>query len=122
MSSGITPEEAHSSHDVREEGILISDPCCQRCRASAVQNADALRGECPGSFSKKQTVSKLKLYAHGDRGTGKSILLEAALRPLVEAGIVKTNYSRGRINTQFAEEIEVEILDITKLLQLSGRV
>lgn len=41
------PEDVHPSHDVREEGILISDPVCQKCRASVHGASDRLREACP---------------------------------------------------------------------------
>lgn len=42
----LTPEQVHPSHDVREEGILISDPVCQICRASVYGPPDRLISEC----------------------------------------------------------------------------
>lgn len=45
----VTPDEVHPSHDVREEGYLITDPYCQHCRAGAVENGDLLRLPCPKS-------------------------------------------------------------------------
>lgn len=46
------PEQVHPSHDVREEGILISDPVCQICRASVHGSAERLLVECPGIIPK----------------------------------------------------------------------
>jgi hypothetical protein len=40
------PEDVHPSHDVREEGFLISDPVCQTCRHAVPSKA--LLTECPG--------------------------------------------------------------------------
>jgi len=45
----ITPSDVHPTHDVREEGILVSDPVCQKCRASVYGSPDGLWVECPGS-------------------------------------------------------------------------
>ncbi len=44
----MTPEQVHPSHDVREEGILISDPVCQICRASVYGSPERLLFECLG--------------------------------------------------------------------------
>ena len=37
----VTPENVHPSHDVRVDGIYISDPRCQKCRVSAVDDDKA---------------------------------------------------------------------------------
>ncbi|MDX3901899.1 MAG: hypothetical protein QHC40_15505 [Sphingobium sp.] len=42
----IKPSEIHPSHDVREEGILITDPVCQKCRLGAVENGEKLKDPC----------------------------------------------------------------------------
>jgi len=42
------PEQVHPTHDVREEGILASDPVCQRCRASVYGSPTTLLVECSG--------------------------------------------------------------------------
>lgn len=36
MTTRLTPADVHPSHDVREEGWLVSDPVCQHCRCSTV--------------------------------------------------------------------------------------
>jgi hypothetical protein len=33
------PEDIHTSHDVRDEGLLISDPVCQTCRRAVPDKA-----------------------------------------------------------------------------------
>lgn len=38
------PEDVHPTHDVREEGLLVSEPVCQTC-SRAVPD-DALRAPC----------------------------------------------------------------------------
>jgi hypothetical protein len=55
----IAPADVHPSHDVREEGIYISDPCCQKCRVSAVGNERArLLTQCqPGRVSQIKATS-----------------------------------------------------------------
>lgn len=42
----IRPDEVHPSHDVREEGIYITDPYCQFCRLGAVDNGPLLKEPC----------------------------------------------------------------------------
>lgn len=42
----ITPEEVHKTHDVREEGLLVSDPVCQKCRYGAFEHEEQLRLPC----------------------------------------------------------------------------
>jgi DNA repair exonuclease SbcCD ATPase subunit len=53
----VSPDEVHPSHDVREEGILISDPVCQKCRASVYGSADRLRVECSGTPTIKENLT-----------------------------------------------------------------
>jgi hypothetical protein len=38
--------EEHPSHDVREEGLYITDPICQRCGLSAVYHGEKLKLPC----------------------------------------------------------------------------
>lgn len=45
----LTPADVHPSHDVCEEGIIVSDPVCQKCFASVHGTPEALTRECPGS-------------------------------------------------------------------------
>ncbi len=40
------PGDVHPTHDVREEGILISDPVCQKCRASVYGSPHQLLEPC----------------------------------------------------------------------------
>lgn len=55
----VTPEAVHPSHDVREEGLYISDPRCQFCRVSAVdKDKDRLLTECQPDRPKRiQSIS-----------------------------------------------------------------
>jgi hypothetical protein len=47
VEDAVTPETVHPSHDVREEGLYISDPRCQKCRVSAVDgDKERLLTEC----------------------------------------------------------------------------
>lgn len=39
----IKPEDIHPSHDVREEGVYITDPVCQKCRLNAVNHGKQLK-------------------------------------------------------------------------------
>jgi hypothetical protein len=38
--------DVHPTHDVREEGLYVSDPVCQKCRASVHGSPAALREAC----------------------------------------------------------------------------
>lgn len=43
----IRPDEVHPTHDMADEGILVSDPVCQKCRTSAVDvGHDLLKQPC----------------------------------------------------------------------------
>ena len=59
MPRQITPEMVHPTHDVREEGIYISDPRCQICRVSAVEgDTERLLEPCdPNRRSKISAIS-----------------------------------------------------------------
>jgi hypothetical protein len=46
----IKPGEEHPSHDVREEGLYITDPICQRCGLSAVYHGEQLKLPCEGTL------------------------------------------------------------------------
>ncbi len=48
----MTPSDVHPSHDVREEGILVSDPICQVCRIGVhSQLSEKLREPCRAYYS-----------------------------------------------------------------------
>lgn len=49
------PGDVHPSHDVREEGYLVSDPVCQICRASVHGSPYRLLNECPGAVKESLT-------------------------------------------------------------------
>lgn len=57
MGEELRPQDVHPSHDVREEGILISDPVCQICRVPVFDGADLLRVECKGPPTVKQSLT-----------------------------------------------------------------
>lgn len=42
----IRPGEEHPSHDIREEGLYITDPVCSYCRLSAVDDGERLKLPC----------------------------------------------------------------------------
>jgi hypothetical protein len=44
----ITPSQVHPSHDVRDDGYLISDPVCVTCGKSAFDDPCAIVVECLG--------------------------------------------------------------------------
>lgn len=52
------PEDVHPSHDVREEGLLISDPVCQQCRLSIYENEERLRAPCNQQFELELNLIK----------------------------------------------------------------
>jgi hypothetical protein len=57
-----TPATIHPSHDVREEGIFVSDPVCQRCRCG-VEHSYIFQ-PCPGEPPKRVEVTRAdRLFA-----------------------------------------------------------
>lgn len=72
----MAPDEVHSTHDVREEGLLVSDPVCQTCRLSVHGSSDMLRLPCGGPATARgghspQLVEQVALaILNSDRSVG----------------------------------------------------
>lgn len=50
------PSDVHPTHDVREEGVLVSDPVCQKCRASVYGSPSRLLTKCDSTVKYRLTV------------------------------------------------------------------
>jgi hypothetical protein len=86
------PEDVHQTHDVREEGILISDPICQSCHGSVYSTPERLRKPCV-SVTEDETLTADKLLAMMENAKAEQLEHNIKLLEAIMACGIRVQYN-----------------------------